>query len=208
MESIPEDLAGLTAVQLCQKVGSFLDRHAWNGNYDPRIDWEYRRSRQALLDRLHEEPFVTPHATAATALFPSTLERLDKFDHPMRTAGAPRLGKSWRYASPDAFTMFTDHNRRRWWLHPEGGQAKLAALQSRLLTVMERAGLPAFNDAPIAPPARPSPDRQVATPKTAIPTPAARARARARELREAGATIKEIARDVKRSERMVHHYLK
>lgn len=208
MASIPEEPVTPTAVELCETVGRLLDRHAWRGTYDPRLDWEYRRSRRALLDRLHEEPCFTRVEPGAVVLFPSTLERLDKFDRAMRSAGAPPLRRSWRHSSPGPFTAISDHERRRWWLHPEGGQAKIAAFQSRLLTAAERAGLLAFNDRPKAPQAAPAPDAPSTLPSTAIPSPSDRARARARELREAGATIKEISREVKRSERMVHHYLK
>lgn len=202
MDSISDEAIQPTAVELAQAVAQLLSRYARHGHYDPRLDWDYRRSREALLDRLRGEPCLARHAAAAGALFPPSLERLDKFDRAMRANDAPRSRSGLRYFTPAAFT---DYDRRRWWFHADGGVAKYAALQSRLLTSLARAGLPAFSGGPTVPPA--IPETRVAPPPT-VPPPWHELRRRACELRAQGETIKAIAAELGRSPRTIHTYLK
>lgn len=170
-------------LDLCQILRKILEFQAQDGvaGYTPKHDATYRRAREALLRLLKGEPCLT------------------------------RLAKTAGQLLPDSLVTFIHVGLSEWDNSYSGGRLKLVQLQGQMLTALEAAGRsPTWEAAQ----ASAAPAERVANPVTKSGAFSNRAQRRAadrreqaRKLRDEGRFIKEIAKELRCSERTVSGYL-
>ncbi len=178
--TLSSKLSPADLLDLCRLMTRIL-----RSEYDPRVDLSYRKLRETLINTVRRERSLRCYAAQALNLFPPTLSE----------------------------ALATD--RFRW----RDGEADLVKFQGDVLSAMTAAGIePSWE--PGAPKLfqldradQPSSEHSSTSAVEKQPGPnraqrlAMKRRRRARELREAGLTVKEIAGDLQCSIRSVSSYL-